>query len=440
MPPGDSPSTFLFFSDVHFDPFADPALVKTLAATDASGWRNVFASSSQKSPSSYGSDANFVLLESALDSMAATAGKADLIIFPGDALAHGFEEKYAALTGDTSQAGLGSFVQKTVTFFAEEVDRRFPDAMVLVAIGNNDSAIGDYKSRPGDPYLNLTAAPLAKAFFNNDADRAAFAMGYQISGSYAVEPDGPAGMKYIVLNDIFGSTRSDQDAAGLAELAWFSMELADSARDLQRVWVAGHIPVGANAKSMAEDLGAKGLEYKGLLKNGFNDAFVALEIAYAPIIQATFTGHTHRDEFRLVSPAPLSMPTNLVSISNSISPIDSNNPGYEIHTFNPVTGALIDKTSYSLDLSKPGAAWKKEYDFAAAYGHGLGSPHEWLAVAQDLLTNPASRAAYSTYYTAGSSLEAATPVTPANFPVYWLAAVNVTQPSFNASAAMLAGG
>lgn len=440
MSQGEQQSAFLFFSDVHFDPFADPALVKTLAATDVSSWRNVFASSSQKSPSAYGSDANYVLLESALDSMASTAGKVDLIIFPGDALAHDFEKKYATLTGDTSQAGLDSFVQKTVTFFANEVDRRFPDALVLTAIGNNDSAIGDYKSRPGDPYLSLTAAPLAKAFFNNDADRAAFTMGYQMSGSYAVEPDGPTGRKYIVLNDIFASPRSDQDAAAVAELAWFSMELADSARDLQSVWVVGHIPMGASAKSMAEDFGTKGFEYKGLLKNGFNDAFMALEVAYAPIIQATFTGHTHRDEFRLISPGPMAMPTGLVSISNSISPIDSNNPGYEIYTFNPTTGALIDKASYSLDLSRPGTAWKKEYDFAATYGHGLGSPQEWMTVGQDLFVNPVSRAAYSTYYTAGSTLPAATPVTPANFPVYWLAATNVTESSFNASAAMLAGG
>lgn len=432
-------STFLFFSDVHFDPFADPKLVKTLAATQASGWKEIFASSDQKAPAAYGSDSNFALFESALDSMAATAKGVDLIIFPGDALAHDFEKKYAALTGDASQAGLESFVQKTVAFFAGEVDRRFPDATVLTAIGNNDSVLGDYKSSPQDPYLGLTGQVLGQAFFNNEADRTAFTTGYSTGGYYAVEPEGPAGVKYIVLNNIYGSTRSDQAAAGQAELAWFSAQLAQSAQNLQNVWVVGHIPLGADAKSVAADIDKKGVEYKGLMNDDFNDAYAALETAYAPTIKATLAGHTHRDEFRLVSLEPFAQPSELMSISNSISPVDSNNPGYEVYAYDPVSGSLLDKTSYSLDLSGPGAAWTKEYDFAATYGRSLATPEDWSGLAVDLLANPASRDAYSAHYTAGSTLAAATPVTAANFAAYWLSDTNVTRSSFASASAVLGG-
>jgi sphingomyelin phosphodiesterase acid-like 3 len=439
MTAGVSSSSFLFFSDVHFDPFADPKLVKSLAATDVSGWNDIFASSAKKDLSAYGSDTNYPLLESALDSMAATAAGVDLIVFPGDALAHNFEKNYATLTGDSSSAGLESFVQKTVTFFAGEVDRRFPNAMVLVAVGNNDSVLGDYKSSPGDPYLSLTAGVLGQDFFNNDKDRAAFTLGYANGGYYAVEPNGPAGLKYIVLNDIFGSPRSEASAAGQAELAWFFTELVESSLRNQKVWVVGHIPLGADAKSMAADIETKGYDYKGLLTDSFNNAYAALEIAFAPTIQATLAGHTHRDDFRLLSAEPFAMPAELLSISNSISPVDSNNPGYEIVSYDTATGSLLDRISYSLDLSKPAAPWTKEYDYAATYGQGLATPEEWRNVAADILVNPASRAAYAKYYTAGSTLAAATPVTDANFPVYWLSDTNLTHASFAVAAALLTG-
>ncbi len=438
METSETSKSFLFFSDVHFDPFADPKLVTSLAAADVSDWKNIFASSAQTFPSAYGSDTNIVLLESALDSMKHTAGTVDLIIFPGDVLAHKFEENYSSLTGDTSTEGLASFVQKTVEFFVNEVDSRFPAATVLVSVGNNDSLNGDYKSSPGDAYLQLTADSMSKAFFNTDADRAAFTLGYSTTGYYAVEPDGPTGLKYIVLNDIFWSVKSSQTAAGIAELSWFASELADSAQINQKVWVQNHIPLGADAKSMAADFDTNGFEYKGLMTESFNSAFAALETAYAPTIEATLAGHTHRDEFRLLSPDPLSPFASLTSISLSISPIDNNNPGYEIYTFKPNTGALLDKTTYALDLSRPGSSWDKEYTFSETYGQGLSTPEEWRTVAADILTQPGSRNAYSTYYTAGANSDPLSSVTPTNFPVYWLADTNVTPGSYASSAALLA--
>jgi hypothetical protein len=429
--------SFLFLSDVHFDPFADPTIVKSLAATDVSGWKDIFLSSKQTGPSPYGTDANFALLESALDSMASTAKGVDLIIFPGDVLAHKFEEKYATITGDTSASGVASFVQKTVTFFANEVDSRFPKATVLMAIGNNDSLNGDYKSSPGDAYLKVTADSMAKVFFNTDAERAAFLKGYSSAGYYAIEPDGKNGIKYIVLNDIFWSDRSDQTAAGVTELSWLTSQLEESSQANQKVWIVNHIPLGADAKSMAASINKDGLAYKGLMTNGFNDAFAAIETAYAQTIEADLAGHTHRDEFRILSPEPASPYSNLTSISLSISPIDSNNPGYEIYTYDPKSGSLLDKTTYVRDLSKPGTSFVKEYDFSLTYGHGLSTAQDWWATAGDILTQPASQAAYARYYTAGATSADAVPITPANLPVYWLAATNVTPESYALSAAEL---
>ena len=427
----------LVLSDVHFDPFADPALATALAAADVSQWKSILASSGRTGYSAYGTDANYALLESSLDSMAATASGVDLLIFSGDALAHGFWTKYAELTGDASAAGLDAFIGKTAAFLVGEVDSRFPDATVLWTIGNNDSANGDYKSAPGDAYFSLTASTVATAFFNNDTDRAAFLAGYSQGGYYAVEPDGPTGVKYVVLNDIYWSVKSEETAAGIMELAWFADELADSARDFQKVWVVAHIPPGADAKSMADKAATDGQDaYKGLLADSFDNAFVALETAYSSTIAATFTGHTHRDEFRLVSFDAAFAPVELASVSLSISPVDDNNPGYEIYTYDTARAALLDKPTYSQNLAAPPSGWSLEYDFADVYGHSLATPGDWLSVAGGVMLDPVSQAAYSNFYTAQADTSAA--VTPQTLPVYWLAMTNVTPAGFAASASLLA--
>ena len=50
--------TFLSVSDLHFDPFADPAIVAKLEEADVSQWDAIFASSSVTTFSGYGMDLN----------------------------------------------------------------------------------------------------------------------------------------------------------------------------------------------------------------------------------------------------------------------------------------------------------------------------------------------------------------------------------------------
>lgn len=38
-----------------------------------------------------------------------------------------------------------------------------------------------------------------------------------------------------------------------------------------------HIPLGADAKSVAADIDKKGVDYKGLMNDDFNNAYAALE-------------------------------------------------------------------------------------------------------------------------------------------------------------------
>src|SRR4051794_6074910 len=57
---------FLSVSDIHFDPFADPALVTKLEAADVAQWDAILSSSTSHSFSADGSDVNDPLLRSAV--------------------------------------------------------------------------------------------------------------------------------------------------------------------------------------------------------------------------------------------------------------------------------------------------------------------------------------------------------------------------------------
>ena len=75
----------LLLADVHFDPLADPAIIKQLIATPASEWDAIFASSGQTGYAHSPHDANYPLLKSALSA----AAPFDFVVALGDYLRHG---------------------------------------------------------------------------------------------------------------------------------------------------------------------------------------------------------------------------------------------------------------------------------------------------------------------------------------------------------------
>src|SRR5260370_5715215 len=79
--PATATGHFLLVSDIHFDPLADPAIVKRLIAAPASQWQEIFASSAQNDYAHAPDDANFPLLKSALPAAVAPAPVRLLIRF-----------------------------------------------------------------------------------------------------------------------------------------------------------------------------------------------------------------------------------------------------------------------------------------------------------------------------------------------------------------------
>jgi hypothetical protein len=118
----------LLISDIHFDPFADPSLFKSLATEPVPEWGRLLASSSQRGVSQLGSDSNYVLLESCLTAAAQTCPRPDFILDPDDSLAHDWRARYekASLrSASEDEEGYREFTRKSIQFLALEVGKHF---------------------------------------------------------------------------------------------------------------------------------------------------------------------------------------------------------------------------------------------------------------------------------------------------------------------------
>src|SRR5579863_5329591 len=110
--------TWLVVSDIHLDPFARAAR-----------------------PSLFGSDTNLALFRSAIGEMKRRVPNPDLVVIPGDFLAHDFAGRVRGGGGTTAGGAVAA-----MRFVAGALGHVFPRARFAVTLGNNDAPCGDYHS------------------------------------------------------------------------------------------------------------------------------------------------------------------------------------------------------------------------------------------------------------------------------------------------------
>jgi hypothetical protein len=418
-PPPPAAGQFLAVSDIHFDPFADPAIVPRLIAADPDRWPAIFASSRLTAPVGAGSDTNYPLLDSALKAASAASGSEgyDFVLLTGDLLRHDFEETFVKY-GGTDKAALDAFTVKTMAFVNRELERRFRGAPLIEALGNNDNDCGDYQPRPGAPFLAGTAATLPALAADPQA-RADFAAG----GNYAVPHPRTPNHLFLVLDSVFWSPKyrdacgaSGAEAAGSAQLAWLEWQLFQARQSGRTVSLVMHIPPGINPY---ESTAAKPVPF---WVDAWRDRFLAIAQAYAPILTAGYAGHTHMDDFRILSNA--SGPYLAIRITPSVTPLFGNNPSFSVMRYARADARPIGYVSYVFQSG----AWQREYDFAQAYGYPSYSAANLAALSAAIRSGASPRTAYARYYPSG----ARTPITGANAPIYACAQTEMLPAGFAA--------
>lgn len=374
----------LIASDLHFNPFADRAIVADLAAAPASRWEPILNRSNPAAYSPYGQDTNWWLLQSALDAMRSTEPQPALVMIDGDLLAHGFPQAYAQATHDSDRAHYRAFVLKTISFIGWELRRRFKRSQILITPGNNDNECGDYDIEADGPFLRDTAAmarSLARASGHFTAD-------WKALGSYTLAPAAIHGVRILAVNSVFFSNKYQaasfahacapvDSAAATRTFTWLEANLAQARQVHEKVWLMLHIPPGIDgfstllqfrrlaltANSNMQDVCSKAIV--PMWKPAFTTRFDGLLEDYKSTVMATFAGHDHTDDFRVIHSANTTL--GFVLINPPISPIYGQNPSFRLVTFK-ADGMLADHSTYYL-TNLPAArndvpgAWTREYTF-----------------------------------------------------------------------------
>jgi 3',5'-cyclic AMP phosphodiesterase CpdA len=414
------------FSDVHFQPFIDPflpdratlnpatmaankALVAQLDAKDASAWPAILAAAGISAPSAVLTDTNYTLLGLALASIKQNLGTSPAVLFTGDFLGHGMTVLYLGYTANKTLADAEAFIDKTLTYVLQQIRTALGTTPVYFTLGNCDSYSDE---GPESSFLANNAQQLYTLALNGVGDQQDIINTLTSGGYYSVEP---AGMNLMIIAlNTFALSPGYAIITTLIDdqFTWFEAQLAAASAAGKKVWLLMHAPPGAVEDTTAEspnDTNGQIAAATMMWTDSNQEQFMGIIEKYPGVIAMSLAGHTHMDEFRLMSPGVA------LAVTAGISPYFGNNPAYKIFTLDGVSLAPFDYSAMNYDLSTTPAAFSDYYKFSQAYE--LVGPLA-MSLPELFPTLQASGAAKTQYQGAFYS-GTLSPINSTNWPVYW---------------------
>jgi sphingomyelin phosphodiesterase acid-like 3 len=438
----------LLLSDIHFEPFWDPAKVPQLAAAPVGEWKAILASAPspdqhqrfaalQQTCHARGVDTSFALFDSSLKAMHRPAAGAGFVAVSGDLISHAFQRKYNTLFPNSAPEAYRTFVEKTLDYVIDELYGAFPGMPVFVALGNNESDCGDYRLDAGSDFLKVIGKEVAKDFpaaEHQDAEQT-----LAVGGYYSVTLPAPIeNTRLLVLNDIFMSksyatcSGKPDPRATDAQLTWLSKKLAEARTSKQKVWVMGHIPPGVDLHSTAtKRIDVCGGQSPVMFLSSEKMADVMAE--YGDVIKLAIFGHTHMDETHLLRNDGQSVESVAVKTVSSISPINGNLPSFTVVQIDPASAALKDyKVFAASNPSGVNAAWSEEYDFTRSYHEAEFTSTSVSQLIAGFAADPGAKTQASQNYIRDFSVGYLSPVLTMFWPEYVCTLSNHTALTFKA--------
>jgi len=333
----------------------------------------------------FGDDSNGTLIASVLKSIHANCPNPLFVLVQGDILAH-----------DIRRVGDANF--ETADKYVAQRFRDHQLTNVFVTLGNNDAPNGQDYAAPDEPLLKgliddwtLLLGP------DNQSD---FRTLINNQGCYSTDLPGLTNHTLIVFNSTLFTKRFLDRAAtnrGLADQQWKwltnAIQITTNKDSHQKIWLSFHVPPGVDPFSTI----ILGKKISSLWDDTIQNEFLGL-LARTPQITASFAGHTHRDEFRIVKHGHDSI--GFIHISPSVSPIYHNNPAYQIFTL-AANGDLLDCETFRLkdnpQTDRGNDNWMREYSFKEKYETEKYNLNN-LAKIQDDLPNGKSATFYKSFY------------------------------------------
>ena len=381
---GQTAVPVVMLSDIHFDPFHDPARIPQLRTAPIEHWPailNAPASATQAADlealqtacGAHALDTAWPLLETALAAAHSAQARPAFVTLSGDLLTHDFPCRFQHTSPDATPQDLSAFAAKTVTFVLLELSQAFPHIPLYSALGNNDSGCADYRETPGDTFLRTTGPTLASPGNNPTS-------ALSPEGDYTVTLPAPfAHGRLIVLQDIFEArqfTTCGSDPTRFPETAqmdWLRAQLASARTHGDHVWVMAHIPPGVDVytsyrRYLLQPTGMCAATPRPFLADtALTDAL----LDNADVVSLALFGHTHMDEIRLLhrdaaGTSPVAtIPAKLVP---SVTPIFGNHPAFLVASVDPRTLVLRDWRSFVSPGPEGSAApWTESYRFSTTY-------------------------------------------------------------------------
>jgi hypothetical protein len=369
---------FLLLSDIHFDPYADAAIMKQLGANPLAACQAAASTSFSK----LGSATNYPLLKSTLDNVAATAAANhihfDYAVVTGDLLAHQFDATYKRCVGRDPEA-YRKFAIATIRFVDAMITKALPGVPVFTTLGNNDSDKGDY-AQPSSAFLKDLAQDWSHEWGNIPAAaRQRAVASLERAGNYAVPNLSVPNDELVILNSNLWVARNFQACSGTdpdpgGQFEWLTGVLARLKREQRTATLIMHVLPGIDA--LRSSMG----DPQSLWTVPCTLKFIGEMTDFRGVLREIYAGHIHRDDFRIL-PDRAGKPLLPIHIVSSISPVYFNNPSVEIGWYDKRSGDLADYAPLYLDLANAKSAWAVEYIFSEAYGR----PRPNLAALEDLV-------------------------------------------------------
>jgi len=347
----------------------------------------------RKSPKSWtdlGTDTDPDLMDSFLAEAHAVDRNPPVVVIAGDFVAHHARKTDMART-----------LQLNATLF----EHTFPHAQFVIALGNNDSACGDYAPPVDDKFLQ-DVAHAWEPLVNRNGASPDFVRRFSHDGSYVATLP-VRGLRIVVTNDNFLSLRYNAKCGGgdapRRSLDTLKADL-QSAPPGSHSWVLFHQPPGIDAFTTTHI--AHRLLVVPFMRPDLRESLVAMLGDPRSRVSLLVAGHTHKFSFRIV-PAPKGSAVPLLLVP-SISPVFLNAPSF-LRIPVASDGTLGDVTQFAYD----GTNWKRFGDLASL-GVTRFDVSSLRALVARLRASPALRTRYSMLYEGGGQDE----IDPRNVSVY----------------------
>jgi Calcineurin-like phosphoesterase len=330
-------ATFLWLSDLHFDPF--------YGSSSAAGEGPACRLASAKPLGQMGCDTPIALLEQTIQYAVniTAANPPSFILVTGDLVRHGTDDLQNPV--ETTRSILRNV--------SDLLTRSFPaTTSFLPTVGNNDVTPDYYLNvdDPRDMLLELLTQGL-ETLFATDEERTSFSAGGYLARNVS------STLTILSLNTIIYSSShypETRETDPLGQFSWLRAQLTIAQTSQRRVYIVGHIPPAVGS-----------YRHSQLWQDEYVDEYYDLIEPFRLVIAAQCFGHLHADEFRVIHPKE-AQPWPLL-LASSVTPVYGSHPSIRDVIYDVETNTVLDYDTWFLDLEHNPSTWQQEISFRESF-------------------------------------------------------------------------